>query len=105
MCFGDYWERTGYEILKAWSQRIHDTHTKGDAQKTDQLVQWDGRAASISFCPGTGNDIVKPTPTFDVMNAFYASILTSRKGAATTKDTEYMQAVAASLERLPPRTS
>ncbi|KAF7596915.1 hypothetical protein BBP40_011960 [Aspergillus hancockii] len=95
-----YWERASYEILKAWSQRIHDTQTKGDDQKTDQLVQFGGRAASITFCPATGNDIVKPTATFEVMNGFYASILSSQDATATPTETEYKQAVAASLQRL-----
>ncbi|PWY76258.1 hypothetical protein BO70DRAFT_430745 [Aspergillus heteromorphus CBS 117.55] len=75
-----YWERASYEFLKVWSQRIHDTQMKGDAQKADQLVQW-------------------PIPTFDVMNAFYDSIIHSSVGA-TAKDTEYIQAVTASLKRL-----
>jgi hypothetical protein len=91
-------DRPSYEVLQAWSYSIWGDEAKGDATKTDKMVEFLGNVATIVYVPQSDAQMAEPTPTFDVMREFYTSVINSR---GRYKDGgEYQGELQSSLSRL-----
>lgn len=71
-------DRHSYEVLQNWSYNIWSDEAKGDAAKTDKMVEFLGNVATIVYVPESEAQMAKPTPTFNVMREFYTSIVNSQ---------------------------